>query len=366
MPAPIDMTTPPSAYGANPGFMPVQTAANQPMGFTGNAPAMQQAAEAGIAPAQKRIDEDQKKVDENTKLAQFKQFIAGGLTNMQAYVNDVSKQNPELGKQAAMKLQALAPFYPGMKPDEAEKASVSFLDDINNQLHGFTTRKLVGEGKSLNEVIAASNLGEKETINALGQQANRDNQKDIAGIKADTAAQAQELKRWMTEQNNETKIRVANLKKGASGGFQLSYRDAISELAREDAWLKTFSEKTAGMNPMVVEMDYPGQLKQHMALRAAWIKAKDRALEKGAAPDDMVDVPDNTNDPNLSPAPGAPSAPSVPPTTLPKVTSKSSDQEIAKIAQVYKDKGSRKGRPVTPAEIATVRAALLKDEQGGR
>ncbi len=224
MAGPIGYVPPANPYAAMPIEQPKFTGIN-PM--PGQAAAMQ-----AMAPVQQKIQASQAYDDQAQKAAEFQKLLGQGLSGMQAYITDVSQENPELASHFTQEMQTMAPFMKTMKGKELNDAVFGMYDSWNGRYNGAKTAALLQQdpNASTSSLLGAAGLPGDKTIDFALKGRAADSQ--VAADKA-TALKAQadvdkataeskyrtdiypKLRRDLARMEGEYKLKVAKLKMGA-------------------------------------------------------------------------------------------------------------------------------------------------------
>jgi hypothetical protein len=277
---------------------------------------------------QQQIDKSEAYDSQAAQAAKFQKLLSSGQAGMQAYIQDVGKDNPELAKQFNQEFQSMAQFMPMMKGKELNDAVFNIYDSWNGRYNGAKVGKQIQSNPDagVRDLLPNSGLDSKSQLSILSQDTSREANAKLAEARSnESAARTTYLTGKPALQVKIAEINAASRERAATlhtnkdkTGFQLSYNDGkkrLDEIRKQIEELKA-SDPASGGDP---DSGKPYPLWQQNMIRenVGWNKAMgdltkeadkwqrymDETLSHGARPDQAVDI----KNPGMSaPAPSGP------------------------------------------------------------
>lgn len=352
---PIGYTPPANPYSA----MPIE-----PNSFHGLSPLPGQAAATqAMAPLQAQIDKSEAYDTQAQQAAKFQKLLQSGQQGMQAYIQDVGKTNPELAAQFTQEFQGVAPYMQNLKGKELTDLAFNMYDSWNGRVGGSKMSSFIGQNPdaSMSSVLgqAGGNISAKDQASLYGQDITRQSTTKLNDAKIVDMQNKPGQQIRLQGMKDDARIRAARIRasKDAKGAANMQFtadgaKKSIEELTKQIDQLTQDIAK----DPMIGKFEGNQQmLIQLRRERMSWQKALDRAVEKGAKPDDQVDLPAGTDlgQPDTSSAAGAPAySPAATP------TAQSTDAEIETYLRNYRDPKTGEKLVVTPELVKQARERL--------
>jgi len=338
------------------------------------------AAMTAQAPLQAQIQKSQEADSQASQTAKFQRLLQSGQQGMQAYIQDIQKTNPDLASQFTQELQSVAPFMQTMKGKELSDMAFTMYDSWNGRVGGAKAGDFMKANPEapMTDVLGAvgGNMSAKDKVTAKGTDDLRKSTiaKNAADIEYTKNRPGLQIR--LQQMKDDTRMRAARLRqskdKNGAKVYQYTYNGSKASF---DELTKKIDELTVEIakDPLLAGFSKQnGLLSTYNRQRDGWQKAMQRAVERGAKPDEYIDLPPGTDlgqgaAPGLAGAVDAsvagiqdPAGTPAPRPSFGNVSSKSSPQEIGSFLQAL-----RPGKTPTPAEIENFRRALATDEGAG-
>lgn len=342
MAGPIGYTPPANPYSA----MPIE-----PNSFHGLNPLPgMAAASAAMAPAEAEIQKSEAFDTQAAQAAKFQKLLQSGQQGMQSYIQDVQKTNPELAAQFTQEFNTVAPFMQNLKGKELTDFAFNTYDSWNGRVGAQKMSSYIAKNPAapMTDLLgqAGPNISPEKQLTLKGADDTRQTNAKLAQSKIDWYTQLPQLKMKIQESQNASRERMTQFraevaaKKGkvSPASAKLYLEPTLAEIKSTHEMIAFLEDQVRTDATMASVNQVPGTIRGYQTRLKELEDDRDeyqKVLGSGGLPGTPGPAPTDTS------AVTTPTAAGVMP----------SDDDI----KAYL---TSKNQPVTPANIAFIKASL--------